>query len=50
MCFKKELSIGLIQFGAWREEIVVQELRKTIKQHEIHFGYPKMHHGSHISE
>jgi len=37
-------------FEAWWHAIGVLELWKTIKQHVIHFGYPKMHLRSHISE
>jgi len=50
MRFKQELSIRLIQFEAWWQAISVQELWKTIEQRVIHFGYPKMHLLSHISE
>jgi hypothetical protein len=50
MRFKKEFSIRLIEFEAWWQAIGVQELRKTIEQRVIHFGYPKMHLVSHISE
>lgn len=49
MRFKKEGSISLIQFEAWWQAIGVHELRKTIEQHEIRFGYPNMHVGSHLS-
>jgi hypothetical protein len=48
--FKKDLSIRLIEFEAWWKAICVQELRKTIQQHVIQFGYPKMHLVSHIPE
>jgi hypothetical protein len=48
--FKKEFSIPMIEFEAWRETIGIQTLRKTIEQRVIHFGYPKMHLVSHISE
>jgi len=50
MRFKQELSIRLIKFEAWWQAIGVQELQKTIEQRVIHFGYPKMHLVSHISE
>jgi len=50
MRFKKELSIRLIEFEAWRQAIGVQEVRKTIKQRVIHFRYPKMHLVNHISD
>jgi len=50
MQFNQELSIRLIKFEAWWQAICVQELRKTIQQRVIHFGYPKMHLVSHISE
>jgi len=50
MRFKKKLSICLIEFKAWWWAIGVQELWKPIKQHVIHFFYPKMHLMSHISE
>jgi len=39
---KKELSTRTIKFAAWWKVIGVHELRKTIKQLVIHFGYPKM--------
>jgi hypothetical protein len=50
MQFKKEFSIRLVEFEAWWQAIGVQEHRKTIAQCVIHFGYPKMHLVSHISE
>jgi len=50
MRFKKEFTIRLIEFEAWWQAIGVQELRKTIEQRVVHFGYPKMHLVSHISE
>jgi len=50
MRFKKEFFIRLIEFEAWWQVIGVQELRKTIEQHVIHFRYPKIHLVSHISE
>jgi len=48
--FKTEISICLIEFEAWWETIRIQALRRTTEQHVIHFGYPKMHLGSHISD
>jgi len=45
-----EFSIRLIEFEAWWETIAIQALRKSIEQREIHFGYPKMHLVSNISE
>ena len=48
--FKKEYSIHLIEFEAWWETIDIQAPRKTIEQRIIHFGYPKLHLVSHISE
>jgi hypothetical protein len=48
--FRKEFSIRLIQLEAWWEIIGIQSLRKSIEQHVIYFGYPKMHLVSHISE
>ena len=48
--FKKEFSIRMIEFEAWWETLGIQALRKTIEQRVIHFGYPKMHLVSHISE
>jgi len=45
-----EFSIRLIKFEAWWETIGIQALRKSIEQRVIHFGYPKMHLVSHISE
>ena len=50
MRLKKEFSIRLIEFEAWWQEIGVQELRKTIEQSVIHFGYPIMHVVSHVLE
>jgi hypothetical protein len=50
MGFKKEFSIRMIEFGAWWQAIIIQKLKKTIQQRVIHFGYPKMHLESHISE
>jgi len=50
MRFKKEFSLHFIEFEAWWETIGIQVLRKTIEQCVIHFGYPKMHLVSHISE
>ena len=48
--FKTEFSIRLIEFEAWWETIGIQALRKSFEQRVIHFGYPKMHLVSHISE
>jgi len=50
MRFKKQFSLRLIEFEAWCETIGIQALRKTIEQRVIHFGHPKMHLVSHISE
>jgi len=50
MRFKQESSIHLIEFEAWWQAIGGEELRETIEQHVIHFGYPTMHLVSHISE
>jgi len=50
MRFMKEFSIRLVEYEAWWQAISVQELRKTIEHCVIHFGYPKMHLVSHISE
>jgi len=50
MSSKKELSIRLIEFEVWWKAIGVQELRKTIEQRVIHFGYPMMRLVRHISE
>jgi hypothetical protein len=50
MRFTKEFYICLVKFEVWWHAISVQVLGKTIKQHIIHFGYPKMHLVSHISE
>jgi len=50
MRFTKEFSIRLGEFEAWWQAIGVRELRKTIESRLIHFGYPKMHLVSHISE
>jgi len=48
--FKKESSIRMIEFQVWWETIGIQELRTTIEQRIIHFGCPKMHLLSDISE
>jgi thiaminase len=48
--FKTEFSIRMIEFEAWWDTIGIQAVRKTIEQRVIHFGYPKMHLVSHISE
>ena len=48
--FKTEFSIRLIRFDAWLETIGFQSLRRSIEQHVINFGYPKMHFVSHISQ
>jgi len=48
--FKKEFSIHTIEFEAWYETIGIQALQKAIEQRIIHFGYPKMHLVSHISQ
>jgi len=50
MRFKQELSIRLIEFEPWWRAIGVQELRKTIEQHGLHFRYPMMHLVRPISE
>jgi len=50
MQFIQESSIHLMEFEAWWQAIAVQELRKTIEQCVIHFGYSTMHLVSHISE
>jgi hypothetical protein len=47
--FKKEFSISLIEFEAWWVTMGILALWKSIEQHVIHFGYPKMHLVSHIS-
>jgi len=46
----KEFTIRLVEFETWWQAIGVPELRKMIKQRVIHFGYPKQHLLSHISE
>jgi hypothetical protein len=48
--FKKKFSSRLIEFEAWWETIGIQTLRKTCEQRMIHFGYPKKHLVSQISE
>jgi len=50
MQMTKEFSICLVEFEAWWQAIGVDELRKTIEQRVIHFGYSKMHHVGQISE
>jgi len=48
--FKTEFSIRLIEFEVWWETISIQAFRQSIEQRVIHFGYPKLHLVSHISE
>jgi len=48
--FKTQFSICLIEFEAWWETFGIQALWKSIEQRLNHFGYPKMHLASHISE
>jgi hypothetical protein len=48
--FTKEFSSCLVGFETRWQAIGVQELRKTIEQGAIHFGYQKMHLVTHISE
>jgi len=48
--FKKECLTRLTEFESWFETIGIQALQNTIEQSVIHFGYPKMHVGSQISE
>jgi len=48
--FKTEFSIRMIEVEAWWETIGIEALLKTIGHCVIHFGYPKIHHVSHISE
>jgi hypothetical protein len=48
--FKKEFSIRLIEFEALWETIGIKALRKSFDQRVIHFGYPKLHLVSYISE
>jgi len=50
MQFTKDFSIRLVKFEAWWQAIGLRELRRTIKQGVIHFGYTKMHLVSHFSE
>jgi len=50
MRFKQLLSISLSEFEVCWQAIGGEELWKTIEQHVFHFGYPKMHQVSHISE
>ena len=47
---KTEFSIRLIEFEAWWGTMGIQALRKSIEQHVIHFGCPKMNLASNISE
>jgi hypothetical protein len=49
MRFIKELSISLIECEAWWQAMRFQEVQNSMEQCVIHFGYPKMHHMSHIS-
>jgi len=50
MQLKKTLPMSLIKFEASWQAIGIQELRKTIIQGVIHFGYPKLHLASHVSQ
>ena len=50
MQFTKEFGTSLVEFEVWWHPIGIQELQKTIEQHVIYFGYPKMNLVSHISE
>jgi len=50
MRFMKEFSFHSVEFEDWWQAIGIQELRKTIQQCVIYFGYPKMHLVRHISE
>ena len=50
MQFMTLSSICFVLFEASWQALGVQELRKTIEQRVIHFGYAKMHLVSHISE
>ena len=50
MRFKTKFYINLIEFEAWSVTIAIQELRKTIEWCLIHFGCPKMHLVSKISD
>jgi hypothetical protein len=40
----------MMEFQAWSETIGIQALQNTMKQHVIHFGYPKTHLVSYIAE
>jgi hypothetical protein len=48
--FKKEFLIHLVEFEAWWQAIIIQELWKTIQQRIIHFRYSKLHLVTHISD
>lgn len=50
MQFQKELLNRLMKFEIWWRAIGFQEVRKSIEQGVIHFGYPKMQVVSHILE
>jgi len=50
MWLPKGFSIRLVEFEDWWQAIGILELRKTIEQRVINFGYPMMHLVSHISE
>jgi hypothetical protein len=47
---KKSFSIWFMKFESWWETIRIQAQQKTIKQHEIHVGYPWMPLASYILE
>jgi len=50
MRFTKAFSIPLVECKDWWQAMGVQELRNTINQCVIHFGYPQMDLVNHISE
>jgi hypothetical protein len=50
MWFSQKFSIRLVEFEAWRHAMSIQQIRKTIEQHVIHFGYPMLNLVSHLPQ
>jgi hypothetical protein len=50
MRFLQKFSIRLVEFEAWWHAMSIQQIRKTIKQHVIHFGYAMLNLVSHLPQ
>jgi hypothetical protein len=48
--FRKEFSRCIIKFRASLETFGIQVQQRTVAQHVLHFGYPKIDVPSHISK